>query len=172
VTVVLSPEEVETFTAAGNTFRLLDDGTTTSGRIGIVECSLAPGWVGPPQHVHLRNDETWYVLSGAVRFTTGDDSFVATRGRLVTAPIGAPHTFANADADAPALLLCTITPADYVEYFRELARLRPGPDGRFDPADMRAMMQRYATTPARGEGLRTGPASRPVPTSRPAEARS
>ena len=148
MTVVMTAEEVETFTAAGNTFRLLEDGSTTSGRIGIVECRLEPGWVGPPQHVHLRTDETWYVLSGAVRFTTGDDSFVATPGRLVTAPIGAPHTFANADPDAPALLLCTITPADYVEYFRELARLRPGPDGRFDPADMRAMMQRYATRPA------------------------
>nr|WP_246324725.1 cupin domain-containing protein [Petropleomorpha daqingensis] len=144
----MSPAEVETFTAAGNTFRLLEDGTTTAGRIGIVECSLVPGWVGPPQHVHQRNDETWFVLSGAVRFTTGSDSFVATPGRLVVAPIGAPHTFANADSDAPALLLCTITPADYVEYFRELARLRPGPDGRFDPVDMAAMMQRYATRPA------------------------
>jgi mannose-6-phosphate isomerase-like protein (cupin superfamily) len=148
MTVVMSSADVETFTAAGNTFRLLDDGTTTAGRIGIVECSLAPGWVGPPQHVHQANDETWYVLSGAVRFTTAGDSFVATPGRLVIAPIGAPHTFANADPDAPALLLCTITPADYVEYFRELARLRPGPDGRFDPADMAAMMQRYATRPA------------------------
>ena len=49
MTVVMSPAEVETFTAAGNTFRLLEDGTTTAGRIGIVECTLAPGWVGPPQ---------------------------------------------------------------------------------------------------------------------------
>ena len=147
MTVVMSPAEVETFTAAGNTFRLLEDGTTTAGRIGIVECTLAPGWVGPPQHVHDANDETWFVLSGAVRFTTGGDSFVATPGRLVVAPTGAPHTFANADGDVPAVLLCTVTPADYVEYFRELARLRPGPDGRFDPDDMRAMMRRYSTRP-------------------------
>jgi mannose-6-phosphate isomerase-like protein (cupin superfamily) len=164
VTAVLSPEEVETFTAAGNTFRLLDDGTATAGRIGIVECTLAPGWVGPPQHVHLRNDETWYVLSGAVRFTTGDDSFVATPGRLVTAPIGAPHTFANADADAPALLLCTITPGDYIEYFRELARLRPGPDGRFQADDMRALMQRYATRPATAGQPTTVASGSPMPT--------
>jgi mannose-6-phosphate isomerase-like protein (cupin superfamily) len=147
VTVAISLAAPESFTAAGNTFRILDDGGTTDGRIGIVECELAPGWVGPPQHVHLANDETWYVLGGAVRFTTGDDSFVATRGRLVTAPIGAPHTFANADADEPALLVCTITPANYIDYFREMAKLRPGADGRFDPADMRALMQRYSTSP-------------------------
>jgi mannose-6-phosphate isomerase-like protein (cupin superfamily) len=144
----MSPAEVETFTAAGNTFRLLEDGTTTAGRIGIVACTLAPGWVGPPQHVHDANDETWFVLSGAVRFTTGGDSFVATAGRLVVAPIGAPHTFANADGDAPALLLCTVTPADYVEYFRELARLQPGPDGRFDPDDWGGRRGRYSPRPA------------------------
>ena len=42
---------------------------------------------------------------------------------LVTAPIGAPHTFRNADADAPATLLCTVTPERYIGYLKELAAL-------------------------------------------------
>jgi hypothetical protein len=48
--------------------------------------------------------------------------------RLVVAPIGAPHTFANADADAPALLLCTTTPADFVDQRRYATR--PAPAGQ------------------------------------------
>jgi mannose-6-phosphate isomerase-like protein (cupin superfamily) len=147
VTVHLSPPEAETFTAAGNTFTILDDGGGTTGRLGLIMCELAPGWVGPPQHVHAATDETWFVLAGAARFTTGAESFVATAGRSVTAPRGTPHTFANADADAPATLFCTVSPADYVTYFRELAALPLSAEGRFDPRDMRALMTRYDVRP-------------------------
>jgi mannose-6-phosphate isomerase-like protein (cupin superfamily) len=147
VTVHLSPPEAESFTAAGNTFTILDDGGGTAGRLGLIMCELAPGWVGPPQHVHAATDETWFVLTGAARFTTGDESVVATAGRSVTAPRGTPHTFANADADAPATLFCTVSPADYVTYFRELAGLPLSVEGRFDPRDMRALMTRYDVRP-------------------------
>jgi len=92
-------------------------------------------------------DETWFVLAGAVRFTTGRESFVAMPGRSVTAPRGTPHTFANADADVPATLFCTVSPAHYVDYFRELATLPLTSAGRFDPADMRALATRYDVRP-------------------------
>src|SRR4051812_18561631 len=107
----------------GNTFRVIEDGTATGGRIGVVECELAPGWVGPPQHVHHEHDETFYVLAGAVRFTSGTNSFVATPGQSVIVPKDDPHTFENADPKVPARLLGTVSPARYVDYFRELAAL-------------------------------------------------
>lgn len=43
--------------------------------------------------------------------------------------------------------LCTVTPEKYIGYFRELASLRPGPDGRLDPQTIGAVMSRYATEP-------------------------
>ena len=147
MTIHVSGADVETFTAAGNRFTLFDDGTATQGRIGLVRCELAPGWQGPPQHVHAVTDETWFVLTGAVRFTTGAESFVATPGRSVTAPRGTPHTFANADPDAPATLFCTLSPAQYVGYFRELAALPLTPEGRFDPADLGALTAHYDVRP-------------------------
>src|SRR4051794_18665325 len=104
---------------------------------------------GPPQHVHREHDETFFVLTGAVRFTSGTDSLIASSGQLVTAPIGDPHSFANADDQAPASLLCTLTPQRYIDYFRELTRLTPGTDGRLDPAEILAVMTRYATEPYR-----------------------
>ena len=149
MTVTISGVAPKTFAAGGCTFRVLDDGTPTSGRLGVVECALAPGWGGPPQHVHREHDETFYVLTGTVRFASGTEQLFATPGQLITAPIGDPHTFANPDPDAPASLLCTVTPERYINYFRELATLTPGSDGRLNPADVLELMSRYATEPAR-----------------------
>ena len=47
-----------------------------------------------------------------------------------------------------ATLLLSVTPERYVGYFRDLQRLRPGPDGLLDPAEIVELMARYATVPA------------------------
>lgn len=146
-----SPTDGETFTSGPVRFRILEDGTGVDARFGVAECVLAPGWPGPPQHVHREHDETFYVVSGSVRFTSGLDELMAGPGSLVTAPIGDPHTFGNADTDAPATLLCTVTPERYLGYFRDLADLRPGPDGLLVPAEVLEVMAQYATEPYRSE---------------------
>ncbi|MFD1531309.1 cupin domain-containing protein [Pseudonocardia aurantiaca] len=128
--------------------RILEDGTNTGHRIGITENVLAPSITGPPQHIHREHVETFFVLSGTVRFTSGAEHADVTGGGLLTVPIGVPHTFANPDADEPATFLCTVTPDRYIDYFRELGALRPGPDG-LDPAGILAIMSRYATEPYR-----------------------
>jgi Alpha/beta hydrolase family len=84
-----------------------------------------------------------------VRFTSGTDELLAPAGSLVTAPIGEPHTFGNADTEAPASLLCTVVPERYLGYFRDLQSLRPGPDGMLVPAEVVEVMARYATEPYR-----------------------
>jgi quercetin dioxygenase-like cupin family protein len=137
----------DAWSAGGVSFRVLADGDAVDGRWGTVECTLPPGWGGPPQHLHREHDESFFVLTGAVRFTSGSERNLATPGTLVTAPIGVPHTFGNADDQAPASLLCTVTPERYIDYFKQLAMLRPGPDGRLDPADILALMSRYGTEP-------------------------
>jgi quercetin dioxygenase-like cupin family protein len=140
-------EAGETWTAGGADFRVLADGSAVDGRWGLVQCTLAPGWSGPPQHIHREHDESFFILAGTVKFTSGRDELLATPGALVTAPIGDPHTFANADDQAPATLLCAVTPERDIGYLRELAGLHPGPDGRLDPADILAVMSRYGTEP-------------------------
>jgi hypothetical protein len=116
----------------------------------VVECHLGPGWLGPPQHIHREHDETFYVLTGTVRFTSGRDEFLAPEGSLVTAPIGEPHSFGNADLESPASILCTVVPERYLGYFRDLQRLRPGPDGMLVAAEVLDVMARYATEPYPG----------------------
>ena len=142
-----APGEGEEFPAGPVRFRILEDGTEVDKRFGVVEGYLAPGWAGPPQHIHREHDETFYVVTGTVRFTSGTDELLASAGSLVTAPIGDPHTFGNADPEAPASILCTIVPERYLGYFRELQSLRPGPDGMLVPAQVLEVMARYATEP-------------------------
>jgi pimeloyl-ACP methyl ester carboxylesterase/quercetin dioxygenase-like cupin family protein len=126
--------------------RILEDGSTTSHRLGIVEITIAPHTAGPPQHRHARHDEGFYVVSGTAQFTVGEQTYEAEQGTLVMIPPGAPHTFANA-SDRPAVLLNTFTPDFYVQYFRDLRDLAASgqPPG---PQVIGQVMARYATEPA------------------------
>jgi len=124
--------------------RILEDGSTTSHRLGIVEITIAPHTAGPPQHRHARHDEGFYVVSGTAQFTVGEQTYEAEQGTLVMIPPGAPHTFANV-SDGPAVLLNTFTPDFYVQYFRDLRDLAASgePPG---PQVIGQVMARYATT--------------------------
>ena len=123
------------------TIRILEDGSHTGHRLGLVEVTLPPATTGPPQHIHREHDETFYVVAGTPTFICGEERVEGHPGMLLTAPIGTAHTFANF-ADSVAVMLCTVTPDRYVDYFRELAGLPPGPP---DPEKMGAIMARYAT---------------------------
>jgi mannose-6-phosphate isomerase-like protein (cupin superfamily) len=84
--------------------RVLEDGSSTGGRLGLLEGRYPAGWTGPPPHVHREHEETFYVLGGAMRFISGATERLLTAGGLITAPIGVPHRFGNASADQPAQL--------------------------------------------------------------------
>jgi pimeloyl-ACP methyl ester carboxylesterase/mannose-6-phosphate isomerase-like protein (cupin superfamily) len=125
--------------------RIIEDGSTTSGRLGMAEIVLAPHAGGPPQHRHAQHDEGFYVVSGTVRFTSGERSFDAPARTLVMVPPGAPHTFAN-PGDEPAVILNTFTPDLYVQYFRDVRDLISG--GQPPSAEqLTEVMARYATEP-------------------------
>ncbi len=128
--------------------RILEDGRTTSHRLGIGEITIAPHTDGPPQHRHAQHDEGFYVVSGTVRFTVGDTSYDAPARTLVMIPPGAPHTFAN-PGDEPAVILNTFTPDLYVQYFRDLHDMIAAGQPLTGEAIV-TVMGRYATVPATG----------------------
>ena len=127
--------------------RIIEDGSTTSHRLGMAEIVLAPHAGGPPQHRHAQHDEGFYVVCGTVRFTSGERSFDAPARTLVMVPPGAPHTFAN-PGDEPAVMLNTFTPDLYVQYFRDLRDLAASGQPP-TPEQIADVMARYATEPAR-----------------------
>ncbi|MGW5655915.1 cupin domain-containing protein [Streptomyces humi] len=143
---VVGPDDGEVLVLGTTRMRVLEDGRTTGHRLGLAESVLAPHTPGPPQHRHAQHDEGFYVISGSVRFTVGDDDHDATAGTLVMVPPGAPHTFANV-TDAPAVMLSTFTPDLYVQYFRDLRDMFAAGTAPTRQANIE-VMGRYATEPA------------------------
>src|SRR5580704_15257879 len=143
---IVGPGEGELALTGPTRMRILEDGSTTSHRLGIGEITIAPHTDGPPQHRHAEHDEGFYVVSGTARFTVGETSYDAPAGTLVMVPPGAPHTFANA-GDEPAVLLNTFTPDLYVQYFRDLRDMIAAGQP-FTPETTVQVMARYATVPA------------------------
>jgi mannose-6-phosphate isomerase-like protein (cupin superfamily) len=140
---VVGPADGEPTLSGPASVRIIEDGSTTSGRLGIAEIVLAPRASGPPQHRHARHDEGFYVVSGTVRFTSGKTSFDASPRTLVMVPPGAPHTFAN-PGDEAAVILNTFTPHEYVQYFRDVSDATAA--GQPPSAELIAdLMDRYAT---------------------------
>lgn len=90
------------------------------------------------------HDETFLITSGTLRFILGETYKDANVGDYVVVPVGAPHTFANV-SDAPVKFFSTFTPAYYVNYFREMAKLSA--EGRLNPQEGLSVMLRYATVP-------------------------
>jgi quercetin dioxygenase-like cupin family protein len=142
---VVGPHDGETIILGTTRMRVLEDGSRTGHRLGIAESVLAPHTPGPPQHRHARHDEGFYILSGTVRFTVGEEGYDAVPGTLVMVPPGVPHTFANV-TDRPAVMLSTFTPDLYVQYFRDLQSMLAGGRPPTPQAAVRAM-RRYATEP-------------------------
>jgi quercetin dioxygenase-like cupin family protein len=106
---------------------------TTNGTFTALE-NVIPPMQGPPLHIHVREDEMYYVLDGDVRFKADDRMFEAPTGSFVFIPRGTAHCFQNV-GDGPARLLVMFTPAGMERFFEGVAELPPGPP---DPHAYRA----------------------------------
>ena len=142
---IVGPADGEMALSGPIQMRILEDGSTTAHRLGLGEITLAPRTAGPLQHRHAQHDEGFYVVSGTVRFTVGDQTYDAPARTLVMVPPGAPHTFAN-PGDEPAVILNTFTPDLYVQYFRDLHDMIAAGQPVSGPA-IAEVMARYATEP-------------------------
>ena len=143
--VNVTPFETGEQLAIGPTrIRVLEDGSRTDNRIGVIASMMPAGIAGPPEHRHLMHDETFLITNGSLQFTLGACDRHTSVGDYIVVPVGAPHTFANV-SDAPVEFLTTFTPAFYVNYFRELAALSA--KGEPSREASLALMRRYATEP-------------------------
>jgi mannose-6-phosphate isomerase-like protein (cupin superfamily) len=75
-----------------NTVKL--GGKETNGKLAWLETLVVPQG-GPPPHIHHREDELFYVLSGEVTFYTDGEQTLAKEGALIYIPRGTVHNFKN-----------------------------------------------------------------------------
>jgi mannose-6-phosphate isomerase-like protein (cupin superfamily) len=89
-----------------------------------------------PLHVHLQDDEAWYVLEGTLRFRVGEHEIEAPSGSAVFGPHGVPHTFWNPGPE-PARYLLVMTP----QTLRLIETLHKLPDRK--PETLRAHFREH-----------------------------
>jgi mannose-6-phosphate isomerase-like protein (cupin superfamily) len=103
------------------------DTRQTNGSMTVMELRVAPG-SGPATHIHLREDELWWVLEGDFRFRTADDWMRASTGGMAFGPRGMPHAFQNI-GDTPGRLLIVTTPSGVERFFEQFAEEATQPVG-------------------------------------------
>jgi mannose-6-phosphate isomerase-like protein (cupin superfamily) len=109
----------------GGSVRIRAHTRNTNGALTLLEFVHPPNG-GPPLHIHLREDEVWYVLEGDYRFKLGEAMFGVSQGDMVFGPRGTPHGFQNV-GDTPGRLLVFYTPSGAERFFEQHAELLPGP---------------------------------------------
>ncbi len=131
----------------GHTFSFLLDAAQTAGAFTLIHCFFRKGGE-PPAHFHTKEDETFYMLNGEIRFHIGDKKFIAKAGDVVYAPKDVPHQFSLVTETAKALLM--ITPTGVETFFKEFSipaqslELPPIPEGQ-PPAEFFDNMMKRAT---------------------------
>ena len=103
------------------------DTRQTNGSMTVMELRVAPG-SGPATHIHLREDELWWVLEGDFRFRTADDWLSASAGGMAFGPRGMPHAFQNI-GESPGRLLIVTTPSGVERFFEQFAQEQVLPAG-------------------------------------------
>jgi mannose-6-phosphate isomerase-like protein (cupin superfamily) len=111
------PTEGTSFWGPGDIYTFLVTGEESAGAYFSM-LAIVPPQGGPPLHIHLNEDETFFVLDGAPTFRLGDDEVVAGPGDFVNVPKGILHGFRNL-SDRPLRMILTFTPAGIEKFFEE-----------------------------------------------------
>jgi quercetin dioxygenase-like cupin family protein len=143
---ITTHDDGSTLKLGANRMRIKEDGTLTRNTMSVVEIELQPTAITPPPHIHRACEEGFYILEGQVDFNVDGEVKRVEAGTFVMVPIGVSHTFSN-PTDKTARMLMTITPAQYLHYFEELASLFQS--GTVTPEKFAALMSRYETDAVR-----------------------
>ncbi|MDP5219525.1 cupin domain-containing protein [Ruegeria sp. 2205SS24-7] len=122
------------------TLRILLGGDQTGGALEAFEDIVQPG-VGPPRHVHLHQDETFFFLEGDFEVEIAGKRARVAPGDLAFIPRGTEHAFKNVGA-SPGRLRYVFSPAYKMEeMFRALHAAQQS--GALNPEEMARIAPQY-----------------------------
>jgi quercetin dioxygenase-like cupin family protein len=100
-------------------------GEDTVGRCGLVETVEKRG-ARSPRHLHLREDETLYVIEGFLSVWVAGEWVEAPAGTALFLPRGVEHALLA--ETAKARVLSFFAPAGFEGFYGEMAAVGPPPD--------------------------------------------
>jgi len=98
----------------------------TGGNLFVFEHN-GMGKGGPPRHLHLEQDEWFFVREGEFAFEVGEKAYTLNPGDSLFAPRMVPHVWAHV-GNTPGTLLLAVQPAGTMEeFFRASVRMTAPP---------------------------------------------
>ncbi len=105
------------FIFLGVVMKILISSDQSGGQFSMIEGIMPPRGDGG-LHVHLREDETMYLLEGALEVTIVEHVFMLNAGESYFAPRGLPQRLRNL-GDAPARGVLVTTPGGFDRFVTE-----------------------------------------------------
>lgn len=115
-------------------------GDDTDGALDCFVLSMQPN-SGPPLHIHHRQHETIYFLTGSYKVQIDNDVFRCEAGGFVHIPMGARHAFLNV-GDQTGECIVTFAPGGTDKFFEEFAPVVRNADHP-DPARIAPIFAKY-----------------------------
>jgi mannose-6-phosphate isomerase-like protein (cupin superfamily) len=146
--LLIEPAQGNSLSVVGDilTFKAVSE--DTNGQYTLFELQVDPQ-VGPPPHIHHREDEAFYVKEGELEFHLGDRTVIATPGTFLYSPKGHMHSFKNI-TNQRAKLLVWCTPAGIEKYFAEVGISVDDPEAPSQPVTQEAIDRVLAAGPKYG----------------------
>ena len=116
---VISPQDRTATPFPGQKIYILSDHESTPSKAAFLEILLPAKAFGAPPHIHLREDEHFYVLEGQVEFLDRENVVSAGPGSLIVLPRGHLHGFWN-KSDTDAKLILVVTPGEFASFFDQV----------------------------------------------------
>ncbi len=120
--LVRRPGESPALGRSGDTTAILIRSEETGGAWALIEGTIPPATSGPPLHINTGEDETFYILEGALLLQVGERQVTLTPGCVGYIPKGTVHAFCN-PYSVPVRMLGLLTPGGFERFFEEGAAL-------------------------------------------------
>lgn len=123
-----APSPENTRAIPGAVFHFLAKGSETEGRHALIKILVERG-AEPSAHTHSREDESYFILKGSIRYTVGGDKLTVNEGEHIYLPKDVPHSFEILSERAEVLMW--LSPAGLDQWFWDNSA--PAPDGKSLP---------------------------------------
>ncbi len=128
--IFLPPTAGTVHNVLGSPYRFLVTSAESGGGFALIEVT-APPQSAVPMHRHTREDETFFVLRGAMAVQWGESGYILEKGSTAFLPRNIPHSYRN-PMEVAAVYLVLITPGGFEKCLEEFAQLPSGQPPAFD----------------------------------------
>jgi mannose-6-phosphate isomerase-like protein (cupin superfamily) len=121
---IVAPEHALMIRPLGLNMKMLLTTEATGGAVSVIIGWHKPG-DGPPDHVHFRQEEIFYIIEGIYELSVGDRTEAVGPGTIVFILRNVVHRFKNI-GDTTACMLNWSLPAGEDHYLQEIPKLAAG----------------------------------------------